>query len=248
MNGGAAKRFWTACQRAIGAPLIELATSRLLRVHGLEHVLEVPRDRPLLLVANHRSFFDMYVVSSVLFRRGVAPRALLFPVRGRYFYQSLGGVFVNLFPGFWSMYPPFFATPGKQDFDRYALGILTAFAREGEGHVVGFHPEGTRNKGDDPYSFLPAQPGVGRLIKEARPRVIPVFIAGLGNRIGRQIIANFRGGEPIRVWFGPPLDFADLVALPDRARTYKAIADACMAEVKELADMDRVAMRSGSAA
>mgnify|MGYP001480307136 CR=1 FL=1 len=31
------------------------------------------------------------------------------------------------------------------------------------GTVVGLHPEGTRGKGPDPYTFLPAQPGVGKL-------------------------------------------------------------------------------------
>src|SRR5438128_12521034 len=69
MNRGAWKRFWTLCQRTLGAGWIQLATYNLMRVHGLEHVESVSHGRPLLLVANHRSFFDMYVVSTVLFRR-----------------------------------------------------------------------------------------------------------------------------------------------------------------------------------
>ena len=35
--------------------------------------------------------------------------------------------------------------------------------REDIGTVMGLHPEGTRGKGADPYTFLPAQPGVGRI-------------------------------------------------------------------------------------
>src|SRR2546429_6871258 len=39
-----------------------------------------------------------------------------------------------------------------------------------------FRSEGTRNKSDDPYSFLRPQPGVGKLIKDANPQVVPIFI------------------------------------------------------------------------
>src|SRR3712207_2645772 len=69
MTRGRWKRFWTFCQRVFGAGWIHLATYNLMRVRGLEHVEAASRERPLLLVANHRSFFDMYVVSTVLFRR-----------------------------------------------------------------------------------------------------------------------------------------------------------------------------------
>src|SRR6185369_2176818 len=75
---------------------------------GLEHVEAASRDRPLLLVANHRSFFDMYAVSTVLFRNTRWRKQLFFPVRGRFFYQSPLGLLVNLIMGWWPMYPPFF--------------------------------------------------------------------------------------------------------------------------------------------
>ena len=57
-------------------------------------------------------------------------------------------------------------------------------------------------RGADPYSYLPAQPGVGKLIKDAAPQVIPVFIAGLGNDLSRQVLGNWTGGEKIRIHFG----------------------------------------------
>src|SRR5918912_3851508 len=68
MNRGAWKRFWTLCQSTLGAGWIHLATYNLMNVYGLEHVEAASRERPLMLVANHRSFFDMYAVSTVLFR------------------------------------------------------------------------------------------------------------------------------------------------------------------------------------
>ena len=54
------------------------------------------------------------------------------------------------------------------------------------------HPEGTRGKGPDPYEFLPAQPGVGKLALVAQPIVIPAFILGLGNNIVEDIRSTSR--------------------------------------------------------
>ncbi|HEX8069724.1 MAG TPA: lysophospholipid acyltransferase family protein [Pyrinomonadaceae bacterium] len=244
MNGGRWKRFWTLCQRTLGAGWIRLATYNLMRVYGLEHVEATDHARPLLLVANHRSFFDMYVVSAELFRRTRWQKSLFFPVRARFFYESPLGLFVNLVMGWWSMYPPFFTggdkpMPEKREFDKYSMRRLVDLCRRGAGHVVGFHPEGTRNKGADPYSYLRPQPGVGRVIRAADPQVVPVFIAGLGNDLPRQVLGNWTGGPPIRIHFGPVLDLARFQTQPDRLRTHKEIADFVMLKIAELGEQDR---------
>jgi 1-acyl-sn-glycerol-3-phosphate acyltransferase len=244
MNRGAWKRFWTWCQSTMGAGWIHLSTYNIMNVYGLENVEAAARERPLLLVANHRSFFDMYAVSTVLFRNTTWRKQLFFPVRARFFYQNPLGLFLNLIMGWWSMYPPFFATgdhpiPEKRTFDKFSFRLLTELARVGPGNVIGFHPEGTRNKNDDPYSFLRAQPGVGKLIMDAKPQVIPVFIAGLCNNLPRQIARNWNREEVIRIHFGPQLDLSEHLNKPDRLRTHKEIADAVMAKIAELAEQDR---------
>lgn len=244
MNEGRAKVFWTWCQRTIGALWIHLATYNILRVYGLEHLESVAHNRPLLLVANHRSFFDMYVVSTVLFYRTKFPKKLFFPVRGRFFYQSPLGMLVNLVMGWWSMFPPIFMTGEKRLFDKFSMRCLTGVCRSGEGHIVGFHPEGTRNLSDDPYSFLRPQPGVGKLIKDAAPQVVPVFIAGLENNLISQIARNWRGGEKIRIHFGAQLDFSEFSARRDSVRTYKEIADFAMSKIAELGEQDRALQTS----
>ena len=248
MNQGTWKRFWTWCQSVFGAGWIHLSTYNLMQVYGLEHVEAASRDKPLLLVANHRSFFDMYVVSTTLFRHTKWRKQLFFPVRGRFFYQSPLGLFVNLIMGWWSMYPPFFATadkpfPEKRAFDQYSMRLLTHLCQQGGGNVIGFHPEGTRNKSGNAYSFLPAQPGVGKLIKDAAPQVIPVFITGLGNELGKQVLGNWTGGDKIRIYFGPQLDLTEHLAKKDRLRTYKEIADFVMTKIAALGEEDR-AMRN----
>ena len=251
MNQGSWKRFWTWCQSVFGAGWIQISTYKLMRVYGLENVEAVDHDRPVLLVANHRSFFDMYVVSTTLFRKTRWRKGLFFPVRGRFFYQSLAGMFVNLIMGWWSMYPPFFSggdkpIPEKREFDKYSFRRLTQLCREGAGNVIGYHPEGTRNKSDDPYSYLRPQPGVGKLIKDANPQVIPVFIAGLGNKLPKQVRGNWFGGEKIRIHFGKQLDLSAFISRKDHVRTYKEIAEFAMSKIAELGEADKSVMSDES--
>lgn len=243
MNQGAWKRFWTFCQRHIGSLWIKIATYNLMNVFGLETVEKSSVEKPLLLVANHRSFFDMYTVSSVLFRQTKRPITLYFPVRGKFFYSSPIGWFVNLVMGWWAMYPPFFREANeaeKREFDKFSLRKLIHLASEGNGAIIGFHPEGKRNLSDNPYNFLPAQPGIGKVIYMAQPQVIPVFIAGLGNDLPKQILGNWKGGEKVRIWFGEPLDLSEFYAKSDRLRTHKEIADFLMLKIGELAEKDKL--------
>ncbi|HEV7395210.1 MAG TPA: hypothetical protein VGN86_01765, partial [Pyrinomonadaceae bacterium] len=82
-------------------------------------------------------------------------------------------------------------------------------------------------------------PGVGKLIKDSAPQVIPVFITGLGNKLARQVLGNWAGGEQIRIHFGPQLDLTEHLARKDRMRTYKEIADFVMSKIAELGEADR---------
>jgi 1-acyl-sn-glycerol-3-phosphate acyltransferase len=242
MNRGRWKRLMTFCQRHIGSLWIYLATYNLMNVFGIENVQSAPVDRPLVLVANHRSFFDMYTVSSVILRRTERPVSLFFPVRGKFFYDNPVGWLVNFVMGWFSMYPPFFREDRdarKREFDKYSMRRLVELCSRGTGNVIGFHPEGKRNLTGGPYDLLPAQPGIGKVVYAAHPQVIPVFIIGLSNDLPRQILGNWIGGEKIRIWFGEPLDLTSLYEKGDRVRTHKEIADHLMAEIGHLGDRDR---------
>ncbi len=246
MNRGRWQRTWFWCQREIGARWIELALGPSLEVHGVENVLATTRERPVLLVSNHRSFFDLYVVMSTLFRRTPGWRATCFPVRGRYYYQTLGGLCLNGLAAWWTMYPPFFHDPGHRRFDQWSLAQLVELCREGPGRLIGFHPEGTRNQGADPYALLPPQAGVGRLIHQAQPQVLPVFIAGLSNNLPEMIARRWRGGEKVRLWFGAPLDYRQLLDLPPTTPSYRRIAELVMQQIASLGAADRDRPRSAS--
>jgi len=247
MNTGAWKKFWTICQRHIGSLWIYLATYNLMNVFGIENVENTNPDRPLVLVANHRSFFDMYTVSSVVFRRTSRPVYLYFPVRAKFFYDNPVGWFVNLVMGWWAMYPPFFRETKearKRAFDKFSVRELVRLCTVGRGHVIGFHPEGKRNLDPDPYKFLPAQPGIGKVVYDARPQVVPVFIGGLINDLPRQVLGNWTGGEKVRIWFGEPVDLSEFYEKRDSIRTHKEIADFLMTRIADLGERDREWMTS----
>ncbi|MEP6944944.1 MAG: lysophospholipid acyltransferase family protein [Acidobacteriota bacterium] len=241
MNLGSLKKLMTFCQRHVGSLWIFLATYNLMNVFGIENVEATSPECPLVLVANHRSFFDMYTVSSVLFRRTKRPMELYFPVRGKFFYDNPLGWFVNFIMGWFSMYPPFFREARdakKREFDKYSMRRLVQLCSEPSPHVIGFHPEGKRNLTGGTYDFLPAQPGIGKVIYDSHPQVIPVFIAGLGNDLRKQILGNWNRGPKVRIWFGRPIELGQYYEKGNRIRTHKEIADFLMEKIAELANDD----------
>jgi len=189
----------------------------------------------VMLVSNHRSFFDQYAMLLACYM-GPMPWAkrLYFPVRANFFYDSPGGVVVNAAIAGGAMYPPIYRQSDRRALNDDALDRMVALLRQ-PGNVLGMHPEGTRGKGPDPYKFLPAQPGVGKLALVAQPLVIPAFIQGLGNNALDDIRVNFtreaRRSRAIVTVFGPPIDYTDLCAEKPRPTLYKKCADRFMIEV-----------------
>ena len=247
MNQGAAKRVMTWLQSTIGMGWIRLATYNIMRVYGLQNVEATDHARPIILASNHRSFFDMYAVSAELYRRTTWRKSLFFPVRARFFYTTPVGSLVNFIMGWFSMYPPIFMTPEKRVFDLYSFQRLATLARHGEGHIIGFHPEGTRNKSSDPYSFLPPKTGIGKLAMAVENiQIIPVFVAGLEQKsLIKQVARNWQpDAEPIRIHFGASVDLSAFRGKRDALRTHKKIADLVMSKIAELATQDRELIHS----
>ena len=143
--------------------------------------------------------------------------------------------------GWFSMYPPFFReekVAEKREFDKFTMRELIRICSENKSNIIGFHPEGKRNLTDDTYQFLPAQPGVGAVIRKSKPQVVPVFVAGLGNDLPKQILGNWTGGEKIRLWFGAPVDLSEFYEKTDRLRTHKEISDYLMLQIAELGKLE----------
>ena len=226
-------------QRAIGSTWIHHFTKHLRHVFGIERLPRLDRNKSFIIVSNHRSFFDLYVVTGHLVRLGLKHR-ILFPVRAAFFYDSLLGLFVNGVMSFFAMYPPIFRDRKKASLNPASIEELGWLLRQG-GMLAGIHPEGMRNLTDDPYSFLPAQRGVGKIIHTAQVTVIPVFINGLVNDLPRQIGSNFDGtGRKIVVVFGAPIDFSGLMKAPGSPKVHQAIADRTLDAIAELGFEERL--------
>jgi 1-acyl-sn-glycerol-3-phosphate acyltransferase len=225
-------------QRNVGATWIHLCTRHLRHIYGLERLPKLDLGQSYVLVCNHRSFFDMYVVTAELVRRGLQHR-IAFPVRANFFYDSAAGFCVNGIMSFFAMYPPIFRDRKKLVANVASLEELSALLRRG-GMLAGLHPEGTRKKDDDPYTFLPAQRGVGRVIYDARVPVIPVFINGLVNDLRVQVKSNFdRSGRRVIAVFGEPVPMDDLFARPSSPATDRAIADRAVQAISQLGTEER---------
>jgi 1-acyl-sn-glycerol-3-phosphate acyltransferase len=231
-------------QRSIGQWWIRAATSRLLRVHHVERLPPWDPSGSVICVCNHRSFFDLYMVTAYLVSTGL-PHRILFPVKSKFFYDHPLGPAVNGIMSFFAMYPPIFRERKRAALNLTSLDELAALLARG-GFFVGIHPEGTRKKDDDPYTFLPAQSGVGRVIRKARVPVVPVFVNGLLNDLAVQVKGGVLGnGPPIHVVFGKPVDFGELIDAPESPRTYKRIADKCLEAIGELGQEEK-ALRAQS--
>ncbi len=225
-------------QRTLGSRWITYCTGRLTQLHGLERVPDLSQGQSVICVSNHRSFFDLYVITANLVRDGL-PQRIIFPVRSEFFYDRPLGFLVNGAMSCFAMYPPIFRDRARATVNLASLDEVSYRLRQG-GAFVGIHPEGARKKDADPYSFLPAQSGVGRVIHKANVLVLPVFINGLVNDITQQIKSNFDGtGAVINVVFGAPVDFSDMLAKPGSPRTYKSIAERCLEVIGELGQQER---------
>lgn len=238
------KRAAHLFQDTVGQTWVHYATRRLVHTAGLDRLQALRPDRGVFLVCNHRSFFDFYCISSVMLRACRWVRGIYFPVRSNFFYEGPAGVVVNALIAGWAMYPPVLRAPGKRGFNAYTLDAVDALLRV-PANVVGYHPEGRRGTGPDPYELLPASVGTGAIVYRARPVVVPVFTLGLINSLPRQIAGNFTGGgEAVTMVFGEPLDLERFYAMPAEPETYKAIAEHIRDAIIALSVEERALRRS----
>ena len=237
------KWLQTRFLRGISYVWVRAAISNRMFVEGLEDLMALRPETGVMFASNHRSFFDQYCMLLACYMGPVAwSKHLFFPVRSNFFYDKPAGMLINAAIAGGAMYPPIFRDAERRKLNDEALDKMVDILRQ-PGNVLGMHPEGTRGKGDDPYTFLPAQPGVGKLALLAKPVVIPTFILGLGNNIVEDVRLNFtkeaRTKHAVITVFGDPVDYTDLAAEKPRPTLYKKTADRFMAEVKKLSEREK---------
>lgn len=232
------KWLQTRFLRGISYTWVRACLANRMLVEGLDELMALRPDTGVMLVSNHRSFFDQYAMLLACYMGPVHwSKRLFFPVRSNFFYDKPLGIVVNAAVAAGAMYPPIYRQNERRALNDDALDRMVEILAT-PGNVLGMHPEGTRGKGPDPYVLLPAQPGVGKVALIGKPMVIPCFIHGLGNNIVEDIKWNFGGGarreHAVITVFGSPIDYRDLLAEKPRPTLYKKCADRFMAEIAKL--------------
>lgn len=205
------RRYWVmfaACFLAFYAHVVNR-----LKVIGGENL---PEDGGVLLVANHISGYDtVFLPTAVFFQH---PFQMVWaPAKEELFENLLLGTFYRSLGAF----------PVKRGRDVRAgkhLGQLLQTEK------VMLFPEGTRNKDG---KLGKGNRGVGKLIYDHRPVVIPTTLTGI-NRW------KFPGlGQRGAIKFGAPLDFSDLFQLEDCKATHLLIVERLMAAIAEGLETDQ---------
>ena len=177
---------------------------------GTEHI---PREGPVLIVANHSSVLDPPIVG------GACPRQLTFLAKAELF----------RIPGFGGLIRRLGARPLRRD-GADPSALRTAQRVLAEGRALLIFPEGTRG---DEGILREAKAGAALLAVQSGAPVIPAYVHGTGRAWPR----GRRLPRPVKVMvtFGAPLRFARAVGA-DRKTQYEVASRQMMAAIGDLRD------------
>ena len=178
------------------------------RVKGVDNI---PSSGGVLIASNHISAYETIFLPWAVIR--TYPMQMLWaPAKEELFRSRLQR---------W-LYSSWGAFPVKRGRDVRAGKVLNELLRD---QKVMLFPEGTRHKDG---VLGKGNRGVGKIIYDTRPAVIPTALAGLN----RWRFPGF--GQEALVVFGRALDFTDLFELPDCKETHQLIVDRVMDAIAEL--------------
>lgn len=238
-----AKRVQMRFLRNFSQKWVKRTIHNRMYLHGMDKVVAMRPDRGVVMAANHRSFFDQFVIMLGMFESGVDwVERMNFPVRANFFYENPLGLLVNAGVGGMVMYPPIFRDNARRELNKDALDRIARMLEQ-PGTLIGLHPEGTRGKGPDPYELLPAQPGIGQIVLRSKPIVLPFFINGMSSDILAETRLNYHEGirreKPLIIVAGDPIDYSEFSATKPRPALYKRCSDKIRAEIVPLMDIER---------
>jgi len=181
----------------------------------------IPLDGGVLLLSNHISALDVFLLPVAILtkfpkavvRQGAKEELLRIPFIGWYLKKMYA------FP----------IKRGKADFP--AIRAIEEFARN---DMVILYPEGTRSRDG---KLGRGNRMVGKIIRTARPVVIPVAIKGTEQIIPIGKFFPRRGGD-IEVIFGAPLDLSQECAVENIKDSSTRIVDRVMKAIASLLEKD----------
>lgn len=183
---------------------------RQLRTHlaGIDGLHHLPATGSFVLVPNHRSYFDHFVMELLV--GAAVGRPVWFLTKQESFEGALSRVWTKAWYGI----------PVDRDRPSPATlrAIQTVFAAD---DVLCVYPEGTRNIADE---MLPFQAGAFRFALTAGVPVIPVALTGTESVLPKGS-RRFRRGGRVRVSFGEPI-------LPDMSKGKQHAAQQLSADTR----------------
>jgi 1-acyl-sn-glycerol-3-phosphate acyltransferase len=185
---GVSRPFY-ALVKALVVPFMRLYFG--LRVSGSDRV---PRDGPVIIAPNHKSFWDSFFIGAS------TKRHVRFMGKSELFEKPYGRLLVRL-----GAFP---VRRGSSDED--ALETARTVLRQGG--VLALFPEGTRIR--DPDRLGSPRSGVGRLALEAGATLVPAAISGTQ----RLFLGPLPKPERVELAFGEPIAVAEDEPSPEAAR------------------------------
>ena len=171
----------------------------------------IPHDGPVLIASNHISAYDTIFLPWAVIKNN--PLQMLWaPAKEELFEKSI----LRLIYTSWGAFPV------KRKRDVRAGQVLNDLLLD---QKVMLFPEGTRHKDG---KLGAGNRGVGKIIYDTRPAVIPTALIGLN----RWKFPGF--GQEATVVFGSALDFSDLFLLEDCKETHLLIVDRVMQAIAGL--------------
>ena len=155
-------------------------------------LLHVPRQGPVIIAANHISYFDPLCLGVCV---DAAGREVRFLAKSELYRNRLLG-WVLRSAG---------QIPVHRESRDAARSLQDAVAAMREGAAVVIYPEGTTTRNPD-FSPMKAKTGVARLAALTGAPVVPVGIWGAHLLFTRGKIGPFRRGIRVVVRAGPPMD------------------------------------------
>jgi 1-acyl-sn-glycerol-3-phosphate acyltransferase len=180
----------------------------------------IPFRTNVLLVSNHRTMFDSFLVASMAY----FPAGLLYPKLPPYHAAAQENFFRWYHLGLFRLLRCIPVRTGRRDLE--AMNAIKEALAQGNVHL--FY-QGRRTD-----NLEEARDGIGYIIYNARPTVVPVYVEGLEHVFGRkwEIRSIFR---KIKIVYGKSIDFMDLYALPNTKETWASITQRIVQHVKLLA-------------
>jgi 1-acyl-sn-glycerol-3-phosphate acyltransferase len=171
----------------------------------------IPAHGGVLLASNHISAYETTFLPWAVIRQH--PLQMLWaPAKEELFEKP----FQRLLYSSWGAFPV------RRKRDVKAVGVLNDLLKD---QKVMLFPEGTRHKDG---RLGTGNRGVGKIIYDTRPTVVPTALIGLNNW-------EFPGfGQSATVVFGTPLEFNDLYTLEDCKETHNLIVGRVMQAIAEL--------------